>query len=359
MSTGAITNGGSVPPPPHTRSARSLRSAPFLLGLFLVSASVLGLEVLDTRLLSVLTWYSLAFLVIAMGLFGLTAGAVHVYLHREDYAPERLSAALAKDALWLSLAIPVSYVLLLIVPLRTERVATTVPLFVFFAAAIALPFYPAGKVVAAALTRSPLPVGRVYAVDLVGAALAAPLVPTLLEKLGGGSAILSLSLVSSVAAYSFARAAGESRLARNALLLLGACMALTLGNTLSMRGLVPLWVKGRPETRDEVALELWNSHSRVLVTRPLLLPAAMWGKGQKCARQHGAAARGRYRRPRGHAALPGGRRSRRSSASWSATSPTPSTPFAPTAGWPSSGSAAPATSRRRCSPGTRRWSASS
>ena len=47
-------------------SPSSLRQAPFLVGLFLVTASTLALEVLATRLLSVLTWYSLAFLVIAM-----------------------------------------------------------------------------------------------------------------------------------------------------------------------------------------------------------------------------------------------------------------------------------------------------
>jgi len=263
-------------------SDASPRPAPFLLGLFLVSASVLALEVLDTRLLSVLTWYSLAFLVIAMGLFGLTAGAVQVYLRREEYSVERLASSLARDSIWLSLAIPVSYVLLLVVPLRAERVATTIPLFVVFAAAIALPFYPAGKVVAAALTRAPFPVGRVYAVDLLGAALGAPLVPFLLEKLGGGSAILSVGALAAAAALAFARAAGDGPRARHALIALAGALVLTGLNTSSQRGLVPLWVKGRVESRDNVERELWNSHSRVIVTRPLQLPAAMWGRGEKC-----------------------------------------------------------------------------
>jgi len=263
-------------------SQSELRPATFLLGLFLVSASVLALEVLDTRLLSVLTWYSLAFLVIAMGLFGLTAGAVRVYLRREEYTPDRLAASLARDALVLSASVPVSYVLLLIIPLRAEPVATTIPLFVAFAAAIALPFYPAGKVVAAALTRAPLPVGRIYAVDLLGAALGAPLVPGLLEKLGGGSAILSVGALAALAAFAFARSAGDSRSARRALWLFALSVALTAGNAMSQRGLVPLWVKGRAESRENVERELWNSHSRVVVTKPLTLPAAMWGRGAKC-----------------------------------------------------------------------------
>jgi len=55
-----------------------------LLGLFLVTGTTLALEVLLTRLLSVITWYSLAFLVIAMGLLGLTAGAIAVYMRPKD-----------------------------------------------------------------------------------------------------------------------------------------------------------------------------------------------------------------------------------------------------------------------------------
>jgi hypothetical protein len=260
-----------------------VRQAPFLAGLFLVSASVLALEVLDTRLLSVLTWYSLAFLVIAMGLFGLTAGAVHVYFKSDDYAPERLLGTLAKDSFALSLSVPVSYVLLLAMPLRAEPVATVVPLFVLFAAAIALPFYPAGKVVAAALTRSEFPVGRVYAVDLAGAALGAPIVPFLLESLGGGSAILLCGVSAAAASFAFARGAGDRRAGRRAIWLFAASLALTLWNSGQNRGLVPLWVKGRAETRDDIERELWNSHSRVLVTKPVQMPAAMWGRGMKCS----------------------------------------------------------------------------
>ncbi len=272
----------SAPRLSSTLTTSTLRPLPFYAGLFLVSASVLALEVLDTRMLSVLTWYSLAFLVIAMGLFGLTAGAVYVYLRPNRYAADALPHSLARDALELAVAIPVSYVLLLLVPLRAESVATTVPLFVVFASILALPFFPAGKIVAAALTRAQLPVGRVYAVDLAGAALGAPIVPFLLEWLGGGSAILSLSVLASLASMSFARAASAPRPSRVGIGLLAGAILLTFLNTGSNRGLVPLWVKGRPETRDDVERELWNSHSRVLVHKPLVVPAAFWGKGGFC-----------------------------------------------------------------------------
>jgi spermidine synthase len=262
-----------------------VRAAPFLLGLALVSGCVLALEVLDTRLLSVLTWYSLAFLVIAMGLFGLTAGAVYVYLRPERYAPERLATSLASDARRLALAVPVSYALLLLLPLRTEPVATTVVLFVAFAAAIALPFVAAGSIIAAALTRSPLPVGRVYAVDLIGAALGAVIVPPLLRVLDGGSAILAMGAVAALASVAFARAAGDRRAERQGGALTLAMLALSIGNASTSHGLVPLWVKGRAEDRAQVELELWNSFSRVQVLKSAHVPAALWGGGTRCLPQ--------------------------------------------------------------------------
>src|SRR6201986_4333154 len=101
-----------MPPDP----AAGLRPRPLLLGLAATTAATLALEVLLTRLLSVLTWYSLAFLVIGMGLFGLTVGAVEVYLHPERYAPERLAASLADRAVEAGIAMPVAYALLLVVP---------------------------------------------------------------------------------------------------------------------------------------------------------------------------------------------------------------------------------------------------
>lgn len=263
-------------------SSSSLRQAPFLVGLFLVTASTLALEVLTTRLLSVLTWYSLAFLVIAMGLFGLTAGALRVYFRAEDYSEARLGTSLARDTRWLAVAIPASYVLLLIVPLRTDPVATTVLLFLVFAAAIALPFYPAGVVVAAAVTKTRFPVGRVYAVDLIGAALGAPAVPLLLSFADAGSALILVAALCGFASAAFAFAGSDKRALRQGVIL-GAALALVgLANARTHSGLAPLWVKGRPEVRALIEQELWNSHSRVVVGPAGKVPASFWGKGTLC-----------------------------------------------------------------------------
>ena len=260
-----------------------VRPAPLLAAFAVVTSVTLALEVLATRLLSVLTWYSLAFLVIGMALFGLTAGAVQVYLRPERYAPACLGRALAADALALSIAIPIGYAGLLLVPLRVEPVATTAVLFLAFAAILALPFVAAGAVVAAVLTRAKLPIGRLYAVDLVGAAIGAPAIPLVLSVVDAGTAFLLLAVLAALASAGFAVAAGERPAVRRALsvaVLLGIVCA---GNARNLRGLVPLWVKGHAEDRSHLAFETWNSHSRIQVSDEIVAPPMMWGAGTKCS----------------------------------------------------------------------------
>lgn len=259
-----------------------LAELPFLGGLMLVSGATLALEVLVTRLLSVITWYSLAFLVLGMGMFGLTAGAVRVYLRPDEYEGPALGRSLARDALRFAIAVPISYALLLVVPLRVAPTLTTVVLFVVFAAIVALPFVPAGMVVAAALTKSKLPTGRVYAVDLAGAALGAPLVPELLERMTGGTAILAMSVVGAAAAYAFSTSSSDVAGKRRAVRWGLGLVVLALVNASSKQALVPLWAKGKPEEPQHIEEERWNSHSRVQVS-PIGKPvAALWGPGTKC-----------------------------------------------------------------------------
>ena len=68
-----------------------MRPICFYVGVFLVSFAALMLEIVQTRILSVVVWYHLAFLVISLAMFGLTAGAVWVYLKGERFTENTLS----------------------------------------------------------------------------------------------------------------------------------------------------------------------------------------------------------------------------------------------------------------------------
>src|SRR5215475_6088014 len=65
----------------------------------LVTAATLMLQIIETRIISVISWYHLAFFVISIAMFGLTAGAVYVCLRGERFRLEQLSYDLAVAAL--------------------------------------------------------------------------------------------------------------------------------------------------------------------------------------------------------------------------------------------------------------------
>src|SRR5215207_5526410 len=88
----------------QTHSQKVAERLSFYAGLGLITAATLMLQIVETRIISVTSWYHLAFFVISIAMFGLTAGAVWVYLHSETYRPEQLSHHLSVASLGFALA---------------------------------------------------------------------------------------------------------------------------------------------------------------------------------------------------------------------------------------------------------------
>ncbi|MGB0670902.1 MAG: hypothetical protein ACPGNT_05355, partial [Rhodospirillales bacterium] len=266
-----------------------MNASKFYAGLFLTAGTTLMLQLIQTRILSVVAWYHLAFFVISTAMFGLTVGAVWVYLRRERFSAHTLSADLAHYgmAYALSTAVALGLQMTLVPVARPSLVA----LLIWFELALlmALPFFFAGVVVTLALTRSPFPVGRVYGVDLIGAALGCFGVVALLNLSDGPTAILWTSVIAAFAALLFSGSGIGGEPERRPTLggLLGrrktilACLALVaLVNGLDSRqmGLRPLYAKGIIElTNSAPWFENWNSFSRVVASQPFNRPPFMWG----------------------------------------------------------------------------------
>jgi hypothetical protein len=245
------------------------------------------LELVETRLLSVMMWYHLAFFVISAAMFGMTAGAVWVHLGRARFTRATLSADLG----WMTAAFAVSIPVALLVQISLAPAfvasATFVAVFAELALALALPFFFSGAAVSLALTRSPYPPGRVYAVDLAGAALGCLGVLGALRLTDAPSAILVIGAVAAASAALLAASgiggAAPSppplaRLLGRPWTICAVLLALGLANGLTRRGLQPLMVKERIEPRGEgMVFEKWNSFSRVIAMRPLLMPPRLWG----------------------------------------------------------------------------------
>src|SRR3954447_2035777 len=153
------------------------------LGIGLVAACTLALQVLLTRVLSAVLAYHFSFLAISLALLGVGAGALAVYL-RGSWFDGPLEALLARWAALLA-------ALLALVPLALVRLdyssgigaslsAELVLTLALVCVLAAIPLLAAGVAIALAVRGYAGSIGRVYAFDLGGAALGALVVVPLL-----------------------------------------------------------------------------------------------------------------------------------------------------------------------------------
>jgi hypothetical protein len=246
-------------------------------GTFLIAFATLALEIALTRLLSVATWYHLAFFAISTAMLGMTAGATYVYLRPDRFTPERLHGTLARACANFAMAVPATLVVLCLVPLWLTSLVMTMVAMGVATLACSLPFYYAGIAVTAVLTRSSLPVTRVYGSDLIGAAMGCLFVLAGLELMDVPSLILLCGAVGALAGLAYNH--GEVR--RRPTRLAGA-LAVGIGliaalNAVSGRGIQPVTVKGRLENPDNYLKQEWNSFSRVVVYPGSERPPYYWG----------------------------------------------------------------------------------
>jgi len=262
------------------------RKGCFYGALGLVTAATLMLQIVETRIASVVYWYHLAFFVISIAMFGLTAGAIFVHLHKERFGLHRLSYDLTVSTLAFALTTNVAILLQLTLATGTTPSLMSLIGWAEFALCLALPFFCSGIVVSLALTRSSYPIGKVYAADLIGAALGCIGALVLLTGTSGPSAVLWIGAVIALAALGFARTglgnhdgagALSVRLFRHRHGIFAVCLLLAIGNTMATHGVRPTIVKDRLETPADIAYDRWNAFSRIVVGHSYTGPPATWG----------------------------------------------------------------------------------
>ena len=243
-----------------TSTARA--TPPVYGGLFLVTLATIVFEVLLTRIFSVTLWYHFAFMAISVAMFGITVGALVVHLRPGWFPPDRLRQRLAESALFFGLLVVVSILAHLLCPFDRPELHWLLLGGNFLL--IALPFVCSGVCVCLILSRYPHQVNRLYAMDLVGAALGCLAVFGLLSLMDGISAAFAAGLLACLGALVFAPTGGLRRQAAAACALLAA-----LGGSNAV-----LAAQQRPWFRITTAkggampptiYERWNSFSRLTV----------------------------------------------------------------------------------------------
>ncbi len=254
------------------------------LGLFFVALATVMYEIVLTRIFSVTMWYHFAFVAISVAMFGMTVGAIIVYLRPAFFTQERVAEHLTLGAVLFAVSAVVSFVISLFVPFDGEVTIGGLLSTGLTYAIIAVPFVFSGICVALALTKFPQRVGKLYACDLIGAATGCLLVIVTLNVTDGPTAVIAVGALGGLAAVVFGvRASPRLRRASVAVaLVLGAFAA---AHTVLVRDESPLvrlqWVKGRAEPR--ALYEKWNSFSRVTVFGDPTQPTAPAGWGVSAA----------------------------------------------------------------------------
>jgi hypothetical protein len=236
-----------------------------LIGIFLLSFSVLAFEITITRILSVILYYHLAFMVISLAMLGLGAGGVYIYFSNK--IKERADFFIILFTLLSSISIIVSLVLTLSFPSILFLLRTTffdlwslyfLPLYLLFT----FPFFFAGLSFSLIFFKLSKQISKVYFFDLMGGGMGALLVIPLLYVLDAPTVVILIAFSTALSSFFF------SLSCQNRFKIISGIL------TIFLLGLVFLnfyyqvikvsYVKGKRETN--LIFQKWSPVGRVVVS---------------------------------------------------------------------------------------------
>ncbi len=237
------------------------------IGLFTVTLATLMYEIVLTRIFSVTMWYHFAFGAISLALFGMTFGALLVHLNPGRFSDESVMQRMWIFSLLFALSIVGCFGVQLLIPVDPSVTFTGILSVVATCIVVSIPFVFSGVVVCLALTRFPARVNRLYAADLVGAALGCVLFVFLVGRIDAPSVVIATGGIAALGALSFAVDLGRSGVKILTVICTVVIAAMAIGNAvLHESGEDPIrirYLKGRDDQRH--TYEKWNAFSRVTV----------------------------------------------------------------------------------------------
>jgi hypothetical protein len=175
----------------------SIPSLRTYLSLCVVSAAVVLLEIVLTRVFAFLLWAHLAFMVVGTALFGFALSGLYLAM-RKSKEPISIS----RSCVSASLSILGIYAVIRFIPFQPWDYSSPIN-FLYLAAwyaSLVLPFFYAGLVVATILGSYPRQAAKLYGFDLLSAAAGALAAVPLMPLLGGESALIFCASLLAVAA---------------------------------------------------------------------------------------------------------------------------------------------------------------
>jgi spermidine synthase len=260
--------------------------------LFLTALATLLVEILLTRVLSVVMWYHFTFAVISLALLGIAAGALRCYRRFPPCGSGSPSAGTFGEAVGDGLNL---FSVAIVLPIALMTLFLETPTFSWHGAALLLayfvgcaaPFYASGYVTAVIFRFGSARVSSLYAFDLLGGALGCLLAIPLLNYLGGIRSLLFVSVLTAGTSAWLAARAGARRWPvwplATTLVFLGVLGLHTWSGKLDVRT-----IKFSPREVLRPILEVkWNSHSRLAMldyfdpSERSFFPFLSWGLSER------------------------------------------------------------------------------
>jgi len=229
-----------------------------LVGVALVSATLLVTELCLTRIFSVVMYYHFAFLAISIALFGLSASGVFAFVARRRLDRQPTDWLLARHSLIYAASTIVALFVLVRLRVGLNYSPRNLALMLAIYALAAIPFFTGGLVVTIAISRLASRINSVYAADLVGAAAGCLALIPLLDRLGAPGVVLTAAALACAAALLFAPRERRERIAITSVVLMLLPVA---GQWSGIASFDVVDTKGHQG--DRVLFSKWNSFSRV------------------------------------------------------------------------------------------------
>jgi predicted membrane-bound spermidine synthase len=233
------------------------------LGIFLLTLSVLVLELALTRLFSATMYYHFAFMAISLALFGSGASGVFIYIIQNQLDKAKTGRWLSISAMLFSLSVLFALYIIFDNALTFETGMENYYRLARIYAATSLAFFFAGCAVTLAIMRLAEDISRLYLFDLAGAALGCLLLIPVLNSIGAINTVIGVSVVGAISAILFSLSTKGHRITLALSVLLTLALAgFAIYNT-STKTIDIRMSKGMEETR--VLFSKWNSFSRITV----------------------------------------------------------------------------------------------
>lgn len=268
----------TAPPPAGVKSYAELKIMPgsprFLTIVIAAAAGALLIQqVMLTRVFSAIVFYHFAFVAVSLTMFGLTLGAIRVFVQWRGYEQqallEKLPSLLARSSVFSALGVAALLLPEIGIPYLDSVLLAVLVALVFFTQA----FVNAGAVIAIILTRFASGVSGLYAADLAGAAVGCWMTILLLDTLGLINSMLLSAAIPGLAGWFAAYSIGQRLQPRTRMALLIAPGLLISGFVIQStypERLVLHTVKQR--ANYIVDYEAWNSYSRITVGKTEIVP---------------------------------------------------------------------------------------